>query len=45
MPNQPTHSPVMSEHGVWHLLVVDGASGYPVGVLSTLDVATVYAGN
>jgi CBS domain-containing protein len=36
---------MMSEHGVSHLLVVDGAGGYPVGVLSTLDVATVYAGN
>jgi CBS domain-containing protein len=34
---------MMSEHGVSHLLVVDGAGGYPVGVLSTLDVATVYA--
>ncbi len=36
---------MMSEHGVSHLLVVDGAGGYPVGVLSTLDVATAYAGN
>jgi CBS domain-containing protein len=35
---------LMSEHGVSHLLVVDGAGGYPVGVLSTLDVATAYAG-
>ncbi len=35
---------LMSEHGVAHLLVVDGAGGYPVGVVSTLDVATVYAG-
>jgi len=35
---------LMSEHGVSHLLVVEGAGGYPVGVLSTLDVATVYAG-
>ena len=34
---------LMSEHGVSHLVVVDGASGYPVGVLSTLDVAAVYA--
>jgi CBS domain-containing protein len=36
---------MMSEHGVSHLLVVDGAGGYPVGVLSTLDVASVYADN
>jgi len=35
---------MMCEHGVSHLLVVEGAGGYPVGVLSTLDVATVYAG-
>jgi CBS domain-containing protein len=34
---------MMSEHGVSHLLVVDAAGGYPVGVLSTLDVATAYA--
>lgn len=34
---------LLSEHGVSHLVVVDGASGYPLGVLSTLDIATVYA--
>lgn len=34
---------LMSEHDVSHLLVLDGAGGYPVGVISTLDVATVYA--
>jgi predicted transcriptional regulator len=34
---------LMSEHGVSHLLVVDSAGGYPLGVLSTLDIATVYA--
>ncbi|MBV8217009.1 MAG: CBS domain-containing protein [Solirubrobacterales bacterium] len=34
---------MMSEHGVSHLVVVDGAGGYPIGVLSTLDIATVYA--
>ena len=34
---------LMSEHGVSHLVVIDGASGYPVGVLSTLDIAAVYA--
>jgi hypothetical protein len=27
------------------LVAVDAASGHPVGVLSTLDVASVYAGN
>jgi len=40
-----TAAQMMSEHGVSHLLVVDAAGGYPVGVLSTLDVATVYAGS
>jgi predicted transcriptional regulator len=35
---------LMSEHGVAHLVVVDAAGGYPVGVLSTLDVVAVYAG-
>jgi CBS domain-containing protein len=39
----PNAAHLMSEHGVSHLLVVDGASGYPLGVLSTLDIATVYA--
>ena len=34
---------LMSEHRVSHLLVVEGASGYPAGVLSTLDLARVYA--
>lgn len=33
----------MSDHGVSHLVVVDSASGYPVGVISTLDVASIYA--
>jgi CBS domain-containing protein len=36
---------MMSEHGVAHLVVVDSAGGYPVGVLSTLDIAVVYAGD
>lgn len=35
---------LMAEHGVSHLVVVDAANGHPVGVLSTLDLATVYAG-
>lgn len=34
---------LMSEHGVSHLVVVDGAGGFPLGVLSTLDIAAVYA--
>jgi CBS domain-containing protein len=34
---------LMAEHGVAHLLVLDPAGGYPVGVLSTLDVAAAYA--
>jgi CBS domain-containing protein len=33
---------LMTELGVSHLIVVDPASGYPVGVLSTLDVASAY---
>ena len=36
---------LMSEHGVTHLLVLDGESERPVGVLSTLDVARVIAGH
>jgi CBS domain-containing protein len=35
---------LMAEHSVAHLVVLDAASGYPVGVLSTLDVAAAYAG-
>jgi CBS domain-containing protein len=35
---------LMNEHGVSHLVVVDAAEGYPLGVLSSLDVAAVYAG-
>jgi predicted transcriptional regulator len=35
---------LMSQHGVTHLVVVEGASGYPAGVISTLDLASVYAG-
>lgn len=34
---------LMSEHGVSHLVVVEGAGGYPLGVLSTLDIAAAYA--
>jgi len=34
---------LMSEHGVSHLVVVDAAGGYPVGVLSSLDIAGAYA--
>ena len=35
---------LMSEHGVSHLVVVESASGYPAGVISTLDVAGIYGG-
>ncbi len=35
---------LMSEHAVSHLVVLDAASGYPVGVLSTLDIAAIYGG-
>jgi CBS domain-containing protein len=34
---------LMSEHGVSHLVVLDSASGYPTGILSTLDLVGVYA--
>jgi CBS domain-containing protein len=35
---------LMAEHGVSHLLVLDAASGYPIGIISTLDIAAAYAG-
>jgi CBS domain-containing protein len=35
---------LMAEHELSHLIVVDSASGHPLGVLSTLDVAAVYGG-
>ena len=38
-----TAAQLMTEHGVSHLVVVDRADGYPVGVLSTLDVVSLYA--
>lgn len=34
----------MVEHGISHLVVVDPASGHPVGIVSSLDVAAAYAG-
>ena len=34
---------VMADHGVSHLIVLDTASGHPVGVLSTTDVLAAYA--
>jgi CBS domain-containing protein len=34
---------LMAEHAVSHLVVIDAAGGHPIGVLSTLDVAAVYA--
>ena len=34
---------LMAEYGVSHLIVLDANSGEPVGVLSTLDIASVYA--
>ena len=36
---------LMNEHGVSHMVVVDPAEGYPLGVLSSLDLAAVYAGS
>jgi CBS domain-containing protein len=34
---------LMTHHGVHHLIVVDPPGGYPVGILSTLDIAVVVA--
>jgi CBS domain-containing protein len=34
---------LMTEHAVSHLVVLDASSGYPVGILSTLDIAAAYA--
>ena len=36
---------LMVEHGLTHLIVVDAATGYPSGILSTLDVVSAYAGD
>jgi CBS domain-containing protein len=36
---------LMTEHGVSHLVVIDAAGGYPVGIVSTLDIAVVIAGD
>jgi CBS domain-containing protein len=35
---------LMRDHEVAHLVVVDGTSGRPAGVLSTLDVASALTG-
>ncbi len=35
---------LMNEHAVSHLVVVDSSGGFPVGILSTLDIAAAYAG-
>lgn len=34
---------LMNEHAVSHVVVVDPAEDYPLGVLSSLDVAGIYA--
>lgn len=36
-------SRLMAEHAVAHVIVRDGSSGQPIGVLSTTDVLSVYA--
>ena len=36
---------LMTRHRVHHLIVVDPAGGYPVGILSTLDIAVLVAEN
>ena len=35
---------LMTEHALTHLVVLDATGGYPVGVLSALDIAAAYAG-
>jgi CBS domain-containing protein len=46
----PTDAPLMhaadlmAQHGVAHLAVVEPASGRPIGVISTLDIARAIAG-
>jgi CBS domain-containing protein len=34
---------LMVEHRVSHLVVVHEAAGYPIGIISTIDVAAAYA--
>ena len=36
---------MMTEHAVSHLVVVDPSGGYPVGIISTLDVASAFGGS
>jgi CBS domain-containing protein len=35
---------LMTEQGVAHLVVLDASGGFPIGIISSLDVAAVYAG-
>ena len=35
---------LMVDHGVSHLVVTHEAAGYPIGIISTLDVAAAHAG-
>jgi CBS domain-containing protein len=34
----------MADNGLTHLIVIDQATGHPVGILSSLDVAAAYGG-
>lgn len=34
---------LMTEHGVSHLIALDPASGLPIGIVSTFDIASLYA--
>jgi len=36
---------LMTKHRIHHLIVVDPADGYPVGILSTFDIAVLVAEN
>jgi CBS domain-containing protein len=36
---------LMATHGATHLVVIDEASGHPVGVLATTDILQAYAGS
>ncbi len=35
---------LMTEHALTHLVVLDATGGYPVGILSALDIAAAYSG-
>jgi CBS domain-containing protein len=36
---------LMAEHALGHLIVIEPATGHPIGILSALDVAAIYGGD